>query len=51
MHYSVWKVSDPERTASALPQGPDLLRRAERRAAEKWEANGTVAEIDSATSG
>ena len=34
--------------SSALPQGPDLLRRAERRAAEKWEANGTVAEIDSA---
>ncbi len=37
--------------ASALPQGPDLLRRAERRAAEKWEANGASVEVDLAQAG
>ena len=37
--------------ASALPQGPDLLRRAERRAAEKWEANGASVEVDLAEAG
>jgi capsular exopolysaccharide synthesis family protein len=32
--------------ASALPQGPELLRRAERRAAEKWEVAGSDAGVD-----
>ncbi len=29
-----------------LPAGPELLRRAERRAAEKWEASGSRAEVE-----
>ncbi len=32
--------------ASALPQGPELLQRAERRAAEKWEVAGSRTDID-----
>ncbi len=34
-----------------LPQGPELLRRAERRAAEKWEASGSRVEGDVAEKG
>lgn len=32
--------------SSALPQGPDLLRRAERRVAARWEASGPGSELD-----
>jgi capsular exopolysaccharide synthesis family protein len=32
--------------SSALSQGPDLLRRAERRAAARWEASGPLSELD-----
>ena len=32
--------------SSALPQGPDLLRRAERRIAARWEASGSRSELD-----
>jgi capsular exopolysaccharide synthesis family protein len=37
--------------SSVLPQGPDLLRLAERRAVAKWEAAGSRSEIDLATNG
>jgi len=36
--------------SAALPQGPDLLRLAERRAAAKWESAGSRSEVDVATS-
>jgi capsular exopolysaccharide synthesis family protein len=41
--------SESERPAddsSALPQGTDLLRRAERRAAARWEAAGSSSDLD-----
>ncbi len=37
--------------SSALPQGPDLLQLAERRAAAKWEASGSRSELDLAATG
>jgi len=36
---------------SVLPQGPDLLRRAERQAAEKWEATVSSVEVNLAEAG
>ena len=46
--------SESERSgddSSALPQGPELLRLAERRAAAKWEASGSRSELDVAATG
>ncbi|HEY5214975.1 MAG TPA: CpsD/CapB family tyrosine-protein kinase [Acidobacteriaceae bacterium] len=40
----------PGDDSSALPQGTDLLRRAERRAAERWEADGSRSDLDLAES-
>ena len=37
--------------SSALPQGPDLLRLAERRATAKWDAAGSRSELDAAANG
>jgi capsular exopolysaccharide synthesis family protein len=45
--------SESERSgddSSALPQGPELLRIAERRASAKWESAGSRFEIDAAAS-
>ncbi len=45
--------SETERSgsdSSALPQGPDLLRRAERRVAARWDADGPRPESQAATS-
>src|SRR5271154_1991422 len=45
--------SESERPAddsSAVPQGTDLLRRAERRAAARWEASGSGSDLDVADS-
>lgn len=46
--------SESERSgddSSALPQGPELLRLAERRAAAKWDVAGSHSELDAATNG
>lgn len=46
--------SESERSgddSSALPQGPELLRLAERRAAAKWDSSGSRSELDAAAIG
>lgn len=41
---------EPESGSETLPQGPDLLRRAERRVASRWEAAATRFETEAARS-
>jgi capsular exopolysaccharide synthesis family protein len=46
--------SESERSgddSSALPQGPELLRLAERRAAAKWDTDGFRSELDASSNG